>query len=254
MNLYEAIQVRQSVRAFQQRPIEQSALDNIFRFKDEITPIYPDVLYNIECVETLEDSWGKRSGLFSVKAPYYLSYLSEEGKGHYLNAGYIMELLSLYLSAKGIGSCFLGGLKVIEEPEEGMKEQIVLSFGYPVHYPHRVEGTAKRMPLNKICVFKEEPNENITFILKAAALAPSSLNNQPWRFVVYNNRIHVFLKRSNVASLVLNRWQEVDVGCALAHIMVAAEEQWMDIEFKEIPSISEQFFKSYEYIISILIK
>lgn len=254
MNLYEAIQVRQSIRAFQQKPIEESALDNIFKFKDEITPIYPDILYDIECTGTLGDSWGKTKGLFSVKAPYYLSYLSEEKKGHHLNAGYTMELISLYLSAKGIGSCFQGGLKVVEESYEDMKEQVVLSFGYPVHYPHRVEGSAKRMPLSKSCVFKEEPNKNITSILKAAALAPSSLNNQPWRFVVYNNRIHVFLKRSNVASLILNRWQEVDIGCALAHMMVAAEELWMNIEFKEIPSIADQFFKNYEYMISLLIK
>lgn len=254
MNLFEAIQVRQSVRSFQQRAIERSDLDNIFKFKDEIVPIYPDIINDMECIETLEDSWGRANGLFVVKAPYYLSYMSEEVKGHYINAGYIMELISLYLSAKGIGSCFQGGLKVVEEPDEGMKEQIVLSLGYPVHYPHRVVGTAKRMPLSKICVFKEEPNKNITTILKAAALAPSSMNNQPWRFVVYNNRIHVFLKRSNIASLVLNRWQEIDIGCTLAHVMIAAEEQWMNIEFKEIPSISEQFFKNYEYIISILVK
>ena len=160
MNLYDAIQVRQSVRAFQQRPIEKSDLDNIFKFKEEIKPIYLDIPNKLECIETLEDSWGKTNGLFVVKAPYYLSFLSEDKKGHYLNAGYIMELISLYLSTKGIGSCFQGGLKVVEELAEGMKEEIVLSFGYPVHYPHRVAGTAKRMPLSKSCVFKEEPNKN----------------------------------------------------------------------------------------------
>ena len=59
-------------------------------------------------------------------------------------------------------------------------------------------------------------------ILEAARLAPSSMNSQPWRFVVYDNRIHIFSKKHSAEQL--KKWDEVNFGIMFANLMVAAEE------------------------------
>ena len=38
---------------------------------------------------------------------------------------------------------------------------------------------AKRLPLNELCIFKEEAGEQMKTILRAARLAPSAMNTQP---------------------------------------------------------------------------
>ena len=40
-------------------------------------------------------------------------YYSEEKEGWAFNAGYMMEQMALYMAAKGIGSCYMGGAKVL---------------------------------------------------------------------------------------------------------------------------------------------
>ena len=45
-------------------------------------------------------------------------------------------------------------------------------------------------------------------------MAPSSMNNQPWRFVAYKNRIHVFAKELNKVKLS-SRMKLIDIGVAM---------------------------------------
>ena len=49
-------------------------------------------------------------GFFGVKAPYYLSIYSEKKDRYMMNAGCIMEQISLYMLTLGIASCFLGNV------------------------------------------------------------------------------------------------------------------------------------------------
>jgi len=91
-------------------------------------------------------------------------------------------------------------------------------------------------------------------ILKAAALAPSSLNGQPWRFVVYNNRAHVFMQKKSTKIPAMERMRMIDIGIALNHMMITAEELWVEAELKEIDNISNQSFKNNSYITSLIIK
>ena len=91
-------------------------------------------------------------------------------------------------------------------------------------------------------------------ILEAARLAPSSLNSQPWRFVVYENRIHVFSKKPLHDKKLLNRFQEMNFGIMLANVMVAAEEVWVDLDLIKLNNITHKTIPNNQYVISILLK
>ena len=249
--MYNMIGMRRSVRDFQMRPIEDAVLVAFRKYQKEILPLYPDIPYKIEITANLDNNL--KRGLLSVKAPYYISFLTKEDRGSLLNAGYIMEELSLYLASKGIGTFYQGMCRIVGEQDD-LKEVLVMAAGYPRHYLYRDEEAAKRMAAGSVSAFKEEPTPEIMTILKAALLAPSSMNSQPWRFVVYRNRIHVFMQKTDVGIPMFERMHYMDIGIALNHMMIAAEELWVEAELSESDNISNQSFKRNTYITSLLLK
>lgn len=250
MNLYEAIAVRQSIRDFEQRSIESSLLEKIEQYQKKIVPLYPEITYQIEIIN--QPKQRTKKNLFQLKAPYYLRFFSEEKENALLNAGYVMEELCLYLTSKGIGTCYQGWSEKTDDKRETMSEMLTIAFGYSVPYLYRDSANSKRYSLNKICIYKEEPSKEIITILKAAALAPSSFNSQPWRFIVYKNRIHICTNKLFFSNAFLKRMQQINIGIVLSHISIAAEELWLDWEWKRIDSLHNQHFKNNEYIISFL--
>ena len=117
-----------------------------------------------------------------------------------------------------------------EKRRDGRRFMAMLAFGYPDGHLTREAAFARRLPLNKLCVFREEPGEQMKTILKAARLAPSALNLQPWRFVVYSGRIYVFALNGLLEKTVGHKMRELSIGCMLSHIMLAADELWMQME------------------------
>ena len=91
-------------------------------------------------------------------------------------------------------------------------------------------------------------------MLEAARLAPSSTNSQPWRFVVYENRIHVFSKKPLDEKSLLNPFTELNFGIMLANVMVAAEEVWVDLDLIKLNNITHKSIPNNQYVISILLK
>src|SRR5690606_38406218 len=96
------------------------------------------------------------------------------------NAGYILQQLDLYLSANGLGSCWLGIAKPTKDESffSGLKFVITLAFGKPAEKLHRNEiGEFNRLPLDKI-----RDAVGMDNLLEPARLAPSANNSQRWYF------------------------------------------------------------------------
>ena len=89
-------------------------------------------------------------------------------------------------------------------------------------------------------------------VLEAARLAPSSYNGQPWRFVVYSNRIHIFSKKASVDRF--KKWDELNFGIMFAHIMIVAEELWLDLDLIRLEDISQKTFSKNQYVLSAVLK
>lgn len=255
MNLYEAIYVRQSVRKFQMKPIDELTMKHIRRYVQAVSPLYDDIKWHIEILNEVDEGDSVR-GPWKVEAPYYMVIYTEESRMAICNAGFIMEQLVLYLVTKGIGACFQGGLRTTYQPEEakGLKAAMVVAFGYGKESIERDVKDVRRMRLQDMIVAKEEMGEDVKTMLRTARLAPSAFNIQPWRFVVYHNRIHVFERKQWKWMPVLGKTRDFDIGVVLAHLILAAEELWIQCNVQRMESISEKSMKNYEYAATVVVE
>lgn len=252
MNMYDAIYRRKSVRHFKWEPIPQQKLKQIERYRKEVQEMDETIKYHIEIVDNLKEQ-NVIKGTFKVKSPYYLVFYSELKEGHLLNAGFIMQQMVLYMSVKGIGSCYQGGAKLLPTVnQDGYKEIMVLAFGIPDETVYRFPDKAKRYKLKEICIFKEEVGDHIRTLLNAARMAPSAMNIQPWRFVVYSNRIHLFVRKR--FSIIGNGYHDFDIGIVLAHLMITLEELWLEGAVTKKEEILDRQYRQSQYIASLVLK
>lgn len=255
MTLYDAIFTRRSVRSYRMEAIDESILNSIPEFMDEIVPLFPQIDTSLKIIDRVTKK-EKISGFANVNAPYYAALYSETKEKAQMNSGYLMEYLSLYLESKGIGTCFLGmaSKKDVQEEEKGRKCMILLAFGIPKTPGTRKEYEADRLAMEELCAYKEQPKTWVCQILEAARLAPSAWNTQPWRFVVYQNRVHLFSRKPLEKKGIFDRKQELNFGIILANVMVAAEQIWVDIDFIRLENITHMSMPDNQYVLSVLPK
>ena len=107
MNLFEAIFVRKSVRSYTNEALAPQMLEDILTQFEEIKGLFGGIETELAIFDNREGQY-KMLSMLGVKAPYYLILYSEEKDRALMNAGYLMEQLSLYLCTRGLGSCFVG--------------------------------------------------------------------------------------------------------------------------------------------------
>lgn len=253
MNLYEAIFVRKSVRNYTNEALSTQVLEDILVQFDEIKGLFGGIETELAIFDNREGQCRMLS-MLGIKAPYYLVLYSEEKDKALMNAGYLLEQLSLYLCTRGLGSCFVGSpfLKKKYVHRENKKMMAVLAFGKAKGSWTRKPAEAKRLPLSEMCVYKEAPRQWMKQLLDAARMAPSSMNSQPWRFVVFDNRIHIFSKKH--ASDRLGKWDELNFGIMFSHMMVMAEELWLDVDLIRLDEISQKNFPNNQYVLSAILR
>ena len=199
------------------------------------------------------DKKQKVHGLWKTEAPYYLAVYCGDDRLSMRNAGYTAEQAVLYLTSKELGTCYLGATKAGEDKKDGLKRFLVIAFGKASAKPFRDSSMAHRNSLAALCAFKDEPGEQVKSILRAARLAPSSFNSQPWRFVVYSDRLYIFMKKAAPFSgKGAKAFKEFNMGIMLSHIMLAAEEYWMNMETLVEEQFAKKDYKNGEYVCTIV--
>lgn len=254
MNLYEAIAGRQSIRKYMNKEVPEKLRAQILAFGEKVSRLNDRIGTGLDI---LDNTRGRADvkGLWKVDAPYYLVLYSEAAEGYARNAGYIMEQIVLYMMTKGIGTCYLGGSRVTKSSGKGRIPVMILAFGYPEGKLCRESPLARRMPLNELCVFKEEAGEQLKTVLRAARLAPSAFNSQPWRFIVYADRIYVFAKKGRGILVRMNDTaRDFSIGVMLSHIMLAAEEMWMELETVNEEQFASKAYKNGDYVATLMLR
>lgn len=258
MNMYEAVFARKSSRDFTMEKIEDRTLAQFEHFLGQLEP-YKKIRTEFKIVSCLSESgeWEKsRMPKTNVKAPYYLLIASELKNDYLQNAGYRLQQAVLYLTARGIGTCYQGSAVFPEDvlSELELDYVIAVAFGRTKKEVHREPGKQKRLKLIDLAAFKEEPGNALGAVLEAAVASPSAYNAQPWRFVVYGNRIHLFCKKSLLFRTDLSDSKLIDMGIMMANLCTAAEEQWMDISFVKTDAVAAKQFKNNEYVATAVLK
>ena len=148
MNLYEAIGVRHSVRKYSNKEVSEKLREQLLVFAGKASPLNDRIAVAFEMI----DNRGKKAdvkGLWKVDAPWYLALYSEPAEGFERNGGYLMEQIVLYMTTKGLGTCYLGGSTVKKKRMDGKRLVMIIAFGYPEGKLCRESSLAKRLPLRK---------------------------------------------------------------------------------------------------------
>lgn len=254
MNLYEAIYTRKTVRQFNQKPLE---VVTMLHFKNFIKAVLGEEYCkgcSVDIIDTLSSN-KKAKGMFKVIAPYYFVVQCDNNTKGFMQAGLVAQMLVLYLTSKGIGTCYQGNVTMNTiKNDSKLCEGIVVAFGYSNESVHREWEKAKRQKLKDIVYFKEEINSDIEHMLESARLAPSAFNLQPWRFVVYHNRIHIFLRKELFPLKKMKQTNGINIGIVLSHLLIGAEELWIKASVTQVDSLAERQLKNHEYVTSVLLE
>ncbi len=252
MNLYDAIYTRKTVHKYAMSEVPGKELDRIRSHFYEVTNLFG----NIETdMVILDNRRGKNpvSGLFGVKAPYYLVFYSEEKPRYIMNAGYLMQQMALYLCTKGLGACVVNNFHLRKEQRslKGKKAVAALAFGRGREAVIRKSHEAPRKSIEEICTFREQPRQWVRQMVDAARMAPSIWNRQPWRFVVYDNCIHIYTTGESAERLSPS--VEQSFGALFANLMVAGEELWLELDLIRLNSIAQNQYKQEQYLLSVVL-
>lgn len=253
MNLYESIFVRKSVHSYIFESLQQSVLDGILKHYTELQSLFGQIDTEIVILDNCKGQQ-KMLSIFGVKAPYYMAFYSEPVEKCMMNAGYMMQQMVLYMCSIGLGTCYCACTRVKkgQQYRDGKQLIAIVAFGRSRGSHVRKQIEARRLDLKELCVFKEVPRQWMKQLLEAARLAPSSMNSQPWRFVVYDNRIHIFSKKHSVEKL--KKWDEINFGVMFANMMVVAEELWLDVDLIRLEEITQKNFSNNQYVLSAILK
>lgn len=252
MDMYEAIWKRKSIYHYDMIALEEQMLRNIRTFMEHQILIKEDCKVDYAIIAQLEQNKSARIEL-NVEAPYFAVIYEQDIEGYNLNAGYLLGQLSLYVTSKGLGSCLVN-MSLGKRGKADKKIIAALAFGKP-KTNYLLEGhKPKRIPLDYLCVYKEDVSPDIKKVMKAASISPSCMNSQPWRFVVYHNRIHVFLKKDRMIKRWFHSEQTVDMGFMLSNLLMEAENLWLTTTIDYVDNLSEKPVKNYVYILSVVLE
>jgi len=124
--LASMIPLRKSIRSYAPTPLSTELIDDILSFAAKATPLYQEY-------KTVFRVFNRKdiACVCPLSAPHYLAIYSERSPDADLNCGFILQQVDLYLSSKGLGTCWLGMARPHESMVENLPFVILLSFGNP---------------------------------------------------------------------------------------------------------------------------
>lgn len=216
MDLKEAIYRRQSIRKYNNVPLDSQTLDGLRAFIDNTRVLNPNIKWSYDIVGPENVRMIQR-----FKSPHYLLMFSQNRENYLQNIGFIFQQVDLYLQSNGIGSCWIGAgsPKGYENPNPEEDFVIMMIFGNPKGELYREITQFER---KIICEISDRRDDR----LMPARYAPSAANTQSWYFThnddgsynVYRNKRRIRLNKK------MDKWNQVDIGIALAHLYVANQD------------------------------
>ncbi len=157
--------------------------------------------------------------------------------------GYTFEKLVLYAWSLGIGTVWIGGTMKRElfEKAAGLRGEERMPCMSPLGYPAKKRsiresmmrkgvGADERKPLRELFFDGDfstplEVQSALSRVLEETRWAPSAVNKQPWRILRKDGLWHFYEKKDKgFVGAATGDLQRIDVGIALCHFMLGAED------------------------------
>ena len=244
--IVETIRGRRSVRTFDARPLATEDRAFVERAIRNIeTPFGVPVEFRL--LDAAEH--GLKSPVI-VGAHEYVAAKVGRVPGAELALGFAFETFCLRAAERGLGTVMLAASLSRKSFEEAMEVgpgevmPVASPMGYPAAKLSLREGMMRkaiksdeRLPFSRVFFSGSfgtplSPSDAGRFKepLEMLRLAPSATNKQPWRAVVDGNTVHFFEEHSLKES-ALGDIQKVDMGIALSHFLLTAQERGLEGRF-----------------------
>ena len=255
----EIIEQRYSCRTYRPDPLDMDTRRQLADYAAGVQwgPLGSQARYELIAASENDRKVLKSLGTYGfIKgATGYIVGAIEESRYNLEDFGYLLELIILYATDLGLGTCWLGGTFTKSSfarkisAREGELVPGVSSVGYIAKKPRRIEsilrvndGTDRRLPWERL--FFDDgfntplPHEGLGRYGKAlemVRLSPSASNRQPWRVVREGSAWHFYLQRTPgyresplVRLTTVADLQRMDMGIAMSHFELAANELGLD--------------------------
>lgn len=189
----------------------------------------------------------RRRFRFAARAPYYLLACAAEDETVCLNAGYVLERAAMLLGAHGVAAKVL--LRVPEGLEElpgGRRAVAALAFGMEAYGGGLPGRGAQQVEHPFICREAGEAWTREVLAYGGAVLAPEQQTGV--RLVRGESAIHIAAGRFFGRNAEVSRFHG---GMALAAVMGAAEELWIDLCMVRLSAELQENAAGPDYLISV---
>lgn len=275
-SVIETIRRRISVRNYDERPIVPEDYMAIEEYTTNqanlIGPFGGKVRLELVRVSKNVSDKGIKLGTYGmIRHPkaYLIGIIGEKSPRTLLDFGYAFEQLVLFLTARGLGTCWLGGTFTRNsfERELELAEGEIIPCITPIGYPkdkqgvlqsalrYMVKADQKKGWEELFCrgsfgkPLREAEAGKFAVPVEMVRLGPSASNKQPWRLVLSEDgrTVHFYLAHTPRYS---DTMQRIDMGIAMCHFETACRSQdlkgqWTDADPGLAPADS-----GTEYIIS----
>ena len=238
----EAIRNRVSVRTFDKKIVSESTIGEIDKYINHLkNPFQVPIEFRV-----LD---AKKYGLSSpviIGAEMYVAAKYKKAPNAELAFGYAFEKFILFATSLGLGTVWLAATidrKAFEKAvalTEGEVMPAVSPIGYPAKKRSIRENLMRmgmksddRLPFETLFFngdfqhhLKESEAGQLLLPLQMLRLSPSATNKQPWRIVADGNKIHFYEEKTKgYANETSGDIQKVDIGIAICHFEIAANEK-----------------------------
>lgn len=265
-HILELVRGRRSVRTFSQKAVPAQVLEDLMSYANGVKNPY-GIPVRFELLNAKEH--GLSSPVISG-GDWYVGAVVEDVPHGAEAFGYAFEAMVLYAQSLGLGTTWIGGTM-----NRGIFERAMRLQGSEQMYCVTPLGYASdKMSLRETMMRKgvkasvrsefgevffdgsfgkaltRERAGKLADPLEAVRLGPSAVNKQPWRAVVTENGVHFYVKK--LKGLPVASMQKIDLGIALCHFDLAAQEIGIAAEFSiNDPKLS---VTDAEYIASYMLK
>ena len=239
-HIMELVRQRKSVRSFDGNPLRDDDRAKLEDFLSHIAAPF-DIPMEFRILD------GKAHGLSSPVVTGTELYAAGKIRRDPMAEaafGYAFETFVLYAMSLGVGTVWIAGTmdRPAFERAMALREDEILPAVTPLGYPAKKRSLRDAAMRRAIRADAREPFERLFFdggfdrglteaqagvyrdALEAVRLAPSAVNKQPWRIVRQGETFH-FFKQPSLPAIPKGDVQKLDIGIALAHFMLALEEQ-----------------------------
>lgn len=265
MEIYEAMSRRRSIRNYSGDTLSKEKLDKVKEFVGKSGKYHDRVSVDAKLVEAgrrfQKDISGVIADYGKVKAPHYLVLTSNGGDRGLVELGYRYEFVVLALTSMRVGTCWIGkGFNdaelegYIDIPTDQSPKALIAFGPVPDQKLEEIE-EPKRKDLDAFLIEKGEDDidRKTTEVIDALRRAPSSINSQPWRVLVEEKRLHLYIKPRTILTRKLmeslSDMNRIDAGIGLRHMQVAGNYFWENVAVKHSDHPKK---RKLEYIASIV--